>query len=143
MKNLYSLAKQITHCNYLKQAIPLLGKYNGNDWEKYIIKGNNYTKNKFFINKKIEISIITWPPGFESDYHNHAIGGCLFKCMRGSIEENNYNMWTRNNINTLHEGDIRYIDDTFGIHKIKNVNNDYSISLHVYSPPNHNTIWFI
>jgi hypothetical protein len=37
--------------------------------------------------------------------------------------------------NNLVMSDVRYIDDSIGIHKMK-TNEENTISLHIYSPPN-------
>ena len=34
------------------------------------------------------------------------------------------------------QGDISFIKDEIGYHSIKNINNNISVSLHVYNPPN-------
>jgi len=43
---------------------------------------------------------------------------------------------------TINENDIGYIQDKIGFHKIINISDNISYSLHFYSPPNHNTKYF-
>ena len=55
--------------------------------------------------------------------------------MNGKLEENIYN----NNLefiknNTQHKGEISFIKDDIGYHNIKNINNDITVSMHIYSP---------
>ena len=40
------------------------------------------------------------------------------------------------NFEKVWQYEINYIDDTIGYHKIINNSNNFSVSLHIYSPPN-------
>ena len=65
--------------------------------------------------------------------------GCLFKVLKGNIEESKYNM------NSLEEfekvnykvGNTSYISNDKYYHSMKNIDNEISVSLHIYSPPNY------
>ena len=66
------------------------------------------------------------------------------KILEGSLKEDIYN---KNIIikkqNYLVKNIVKYIDDSIGYHKILNYNNDYTYSIHVYSPCNFETKKFV
>ena len=81
---------------------------------------------------------ITWNKNQETKIHNHAKNGCFLKILEGSLVENVFNFDNLNKSGTkiLRKGDISYMDDSIGLHSVKNLD-DISVSIHIYSPPNH------
>ena len=86
--------------------------------------------------------ILCWSPGKESKIHNHPCEGCYVKTLRGCIRETQYSVIestnevrkTRNIF--CNEGQVTYINDSIGLHKIGNPHRDTgSVSLHIYTPP--------
>ena len=115
----------------------ILSSYNSNDWKQYIsFYKQDYKKNLVYRDNNFEIFVVCWLPNQETKIHNHSEEGCLLKILEGNINEELYdkNFVVKEN-NNLVMSDVRYIDDSIGIHKIKN-NEENTISLHIYSPPN-------
>ena len=117
----------------------IIVEYNSDDWKQYI-KFNNMKYNRIKLNKYsndvFEFVLICWSPNQESPIHNHPTNGCIMKVLDGSLEETLYDT----NMNMLgmsiyNKNNTSYIDNMKGIHKIKS--NDFSVSLHIYSPPNY------
>ena len=71
------------------------------------------------------------------------INGCLLKVLEGELEEFLYNknlkLRTKSKIK---KNTINYMNNNIGYHRITNNNNINAFSLHIYSPPNHKTIYF-
>jgi cysteine dioxygenase len=134
----------------LKDCIDTMNLYNSSDYleyielhklqiEKYKYNENNYCRIKLeeFSNNDIEFILILWKPNSETRIHDHPEKGCLMKVLNGSLTEiiynNNKEKIKENKLNSLNSS---YIEGDKYIHKIIN-NNVNSISLHIYSPPNH------
>lgn len=114
-----------------------------------------YSKYRLFNNNYYEINIIEWNQGAKSLIHNHSANGCIIKLIDGGLIEdifsnpgNHDESYTskirpikhtkRNIIVPIHSFNKTrthsyYID---GFHRITNINNGKSYSLHFYAPPN-------
>ena len=131
------LIQNIMKTNNLSNSRKILQNYSYNDWKEYVnFSQENYMKNLVFRNKDIEAFVVCWLPGQETKIHNHSDNGCILKILQGNIDEIIYN----NNLevlknNNLIKNDIQYIDNSIGIHKMIN-NDEKTVSLHIYSPPN-------
>jgi cysteine dioxygenase len=104
---------------------------------------NHYNKNIIFQNNYFEIIIITWNTTQKARIHNHSKNGCWLKLIKGKLKETIYdNQLNIKNINILEQGSISFMIDNIGLHSVENINNEISISLHIYSPINHITEYF-
>ena len=122
-----------------KNSEEYLNNYFETDYKKYIILTEfKYNRERIYIDDEIEVFIITWNKNQETKIHNHAKNGCFLKILEGSLVENVFNFDNLNKSGTkiLRKGDISYMDDSIGLHSIKNLD-DISVSIHIYSPPNH------
>ena len=122
-----------------KNSEKYLNNYFETDYKKYIILNEfKYNRERIYIDDEIEVFIITWNKNQETKIHNHAKNGCFLKILEGSLVENVFNFDNLNKSGTkiLRKGDISYMDDSIGLHSIKNLD-DISVSIHIYSPPNH------
>ncbi len=112
-------------------------KYTFFDYEKPYTRnlvatdGINYT-----------LLILCWNSGIESKIHNHPCDGCFIKTLRGCIKETLYSTCEKtNNIcqkssKFYCEGQVSYMNDDLGLHKISNANKDVpAVTLHLYTPP--------
>ena len=153
------LSKYIDHSTIYA---PLKG-YVGNDWSKLEYQQRNkyeeYSESFIFTNEMIKtpyyknlyknetinnnsliLKLIKWHPNYEGHLHGHNNQHCYFKLLDGSLSEVVINANSeREKIYKVNN--IGYISDTIGQHKIKNLSNDFSYSLHVYFK-NNNTIFF-
>ena len=103
--------------------------------EKYYLR--DYNKHLLFKNNLLDCYLIFWNKKAKSKIHDHSENGCYYKILKGSMCEYIYdeNLDIVSLTNLL-ENDINYIDNNKGYHKMIN-DNDYSISIHVYSPPDY------
>ena len=120
--------------NYVKQ-------YSGDDWKKYVsFTDDTYKKNLVKKNDELEMIVICWNNNQVSGIHDHPSNGCILKVLQGDLEEHNYcninNKLELLNVNLCKENSISYQEGKNGLHSIKN-NDNKTISLHIYSPPNY------
>lgn len=131
LNNNLSENKKLVHLKYYLES------YSGNEWINKISfdKNKKYTRNLLYCNNRYEIYVLCWNENISSNIHNHPKNGCLMKIMDGDLINEVYNkkLDIISNEN-LKKGDVSYIDDDIGYHKIINKNMK-SISLHIYSPP--------
>tara|TARA_B110001469_G_scaffold73793_1_gene69994 strand:+ start:4874 stop:5272 length:399 start_codon:yes stop_codon:yes gene_type:complete len=112
----------------------ILNYYNSTDWKQYIsFDKQDYKKNLVYRDNNFEMFVVCWLPNQETKIHNHPEGGCLLKILEGNMIEELYDKnFVLQEKNNLVMSDVRYIDDSIGIHKMKN-NKENTISLHIYS----------
>lgn len=123
-KNLYLFSKNLEKYN-LEYLVKKYGS----------IKHNSYNKIILYRNTEFEIILISWDKNVCTNIHNHPENGCLMNILEGNLIEEIYkkdNLLTKN---FYGKGNISYIHDSLGYHKIYN-KDQYSFSLHIYSPPN-------
>lgn len=136
----------------LRNVKPYLEKYKGNDWYDYKLKHSplpttecidNYMKIPIIFkeleNEKFKnlygMYLVVWNPFCETSIHNHPEGGCLMKILEGQIIQHKFsNNEMLKCSDDLKCGDISYINDNIGLHRILNNKMKYAYSLHLYSP---------
>jgi cysteine dioxygenase len=127
---------------HLLKLINFLKEYNGEDWTPCSkISNSKYCRHKQNIEVKhygkiYDIFILTWKPGCGTPVHNHPNTGCIYKVLKGKLNEELYDSSKNKKepfkISELNQGKTSYIDDTVGFHRIINPTNSTSISLHIY-----------
>lgn len=119
------------------QFVPVLkalGPLNRTDIKR-ILK-NPETRHVLVNNPLLKVVLIHWKPGTFSGIHGHPKGGCVFKILRGSLEEKRYSpeqTQQQLGVSSLHSGSMAYIDDNMAYHAVGNPGNTSAISLHVYT----------
>eukprot|EP01121_Diplochlamys_sp_Union-15-3_P020965 TRINITY_DN8353_c0_g1_i1.p1 TRINITY_DN8353_c0_g1~~TRINITY_DN8353_c0_g1_i1.p1 ORF type:complete len:217 (-),score=31.34 TRINITY_DN8353_c0_g1_i1:113-763(-) len=147
MEDLISkIKKKLSEPNYnpddIKSTLEQYLKSGAVDWKKYaLFCPHKYARNLVEINEDFELMIICWQAGQVSPIHNHSSQNCWMSVLQGGIEE----VYFKFNEDTkkLEEGDshiytqgmVAHIYDDLALHKVKPVNNEPAISLHVYSKP--------
>ena len=145
--NLISSLRSVNISRYQKlfRYESFLRNYNSQDWDNFLNKKeiNNFQKNLVHRDEQFEMFLINWPVNYEGKIHNHAKNGCLLKVLKGTLQESIYlpNLDLQD-IKIREKGNISYLDDSIGYHHIKNNNFNNSISLHIYSPPYHQTEYY-
>ena len=147
LKELYVLIRDninVYENKNIKHLYNIIKKYNDNDWKEYRCL-NDQSYNKIFVNgnEDFDMYIITWDKFQKSKIHDHSSNGCVFKILEGSITEEHYD----NNLKYIgfkkfYEDCIGYIDDYIQLHKMVNYNETVAVTLHIYSPPRHNTTYY-
>jgi len=123
------------------------------EWSKYAkFDPHRYTRHLIDNgNGKFNLILLCWGEGHGSGIHDHSNSHCWLKVMDGTLSEKLYD-WPDENasndpsedgpalvprkVTPGHAGDVMYINDTIGLHRIENESHsEPAVSLHLYSPP--------
>ncbi len=99
-----------------------------------------YTRNCIVENEKFELILLCWEKGQMTPIHDHGGEECWVKIIQGEFKETIYKMDEAGELKTVKSsiaktGDITYMIDFMGCHRLENINNERSISLHLYAKP--------
>ena len=138
MNNLIRELTKLDRLNNIRKCIPLVNNYESLDYYKWISFNKfSYKRNLIYRDNNYEILLLCWNPYSFSKIHDHSQNGCILKLLYGNLVEtiydNSLNIVSNNLINP---NNISYMNNKIGYHSINNLNN-YAVSLHIYSPPNH------
>lgn len=127
-KDNYNLVLQIL--NIERQSF---SKYE--NWSKV-----NYLRNGIFKNEHFEIILLCWEKGQETTVHYHGGEECWMYLIEGELEEIFYTKVTNNTLTQTKSQKLfisksSYINDSLGLHKLKNSFEGRSLSLHIYAKP--------
>ncbi|MFC4075315.1 cysteine dioxygenase [Salinithrix halophila] len=105
---------------------------------------SSYGRNLIYGCSQFEMILICWKPEQESAIHDHDQSDCIMRCISGKLEETRYIQTScedgsaseikQVNSKIVREGDVTYINNDIGLHKIRNINEGVSFALHVYFP---------
>ena len=129
----------------------IMSNYKGSpkEWTPYMkFQPNKYTRNLVDAgNGKFNLMILCWAESQGSSIHSHTNSHCFMKCIQGSLIENRY-AWPEpdqeNQEEPMHligkselkEGQVAYINDSIGLHRVENPSHtDTAVTLHLYVPP--------
>jgi predicted metal-dependent enzyme (double-stranded beta helix superfamily) len=108
----------------------------------YINADIPYTRNMVYTdNEHFTLILMVWNPNKESKIHDHPCDGCFVKTLsKHGVRESRYIMedntmkFQFDTVTT--EGEINYMDNYLGYHKIGCASNDeVAVTLHLYTPP--------
>lgn len=116
------------------------------EWGKYALHDGTraYSRNGVVdINGNANLLILVWSPGKASAIHDHANAHCCMKVIKGQLKETLYDipkeegsLLQAKQETVLERGEVGYISDDIGLHKISNpLEDQVSVSLHLYTPP--------
>ncbi|KGO44289.1 Cysteine dioxygenase type I [Penicillium expansum] len=133
----------------------LMEKYvsNSDEWGSYALgdASRTYTRNLIDEgNGKSNLLILVWSPGKGSTIHDHANAHCVMKVLKGKLQEDLYTWPDQQQVENgqssplqltkqtrYGENQVTYMSDKLGLHRISNPDQDnFAISLHLYTPPN-------
>ena len=145
-----NVSQYLSNHDTLDKAAEFLQSYREDDWKKYMNKDNEENKKTGFYYRHLvyqdfnfDIYVIEWTKNSYADIHDHPDNGCLLKVLEGKLLEKNYDKELKLiDSETIHKGDINYIQNNLRYHSIQNTFDGTSYSLHIYSPPKHKTYYF-
>jgi len=117
------------------------------DFEPYMTwNEDRYTRNCIVRTDKYELILLCWEAGQKTSIHCHGGEECWVYNVKGEIKESNFQMLanipTKVDSEILKEGLVSYMNDDLGYHKLSNIAEGRSMSLHLYMNPIDNcTIW--
>jgi len=130
--------------NDLLNTTELIDQINCN-YSEHISENSENTYQKILLNKsdKFDNYLFIWYPNCSTEIHDHAENGCFMKLLEGKLQETIYDtiFYKKQSTNIISKGEYKYISNKLGYHTIKNLSS-ISVSIHIYSPPNHKTKYF-
>ena len=125
----------------VKELSRFLELYDGNDWESYSkFDAESYQRVQLIQKPVYEIRLLCWSGLQSSAVHDHPERGCAMKVLQGELVEELYSTEPVACVSshTLKTNQCAYIDNSLGVHRVKNNRKAQAVSLHIYSPPNYN-----
>lgn len=116
-------------------AIPSTAFESFGSWSSYF-----YTRNCIIDNEDFELILLCWEKGQLTPIHDHGGEECWVKVITGEFKETIY----KKNISgemlvidsaVAKQNDVTYMIDFMGYHRLENVSNQRSMSLHLYAKP--------
>ena len=99
-----------------------------------------YTRNCIIENEKFELILLCWEEGQKTPIHDHGGEECWVKIIEGKFRETIYTkdengalIMTNPKISKMNE--TTYMIDFMGYHRLENLSNKRSMSLHLYAKP--------
>lgn len=101
---------------------------------------DKYMRNGIYKNNQFELILLCWEKGQETSIHCHDGEECWIFLLEGEMEEVKYKKGEKDNLiitetRKISEQQRSYINDTVGLHKLKNSYDGRSMSLHLYARP--------
>ena len=100
----------------------------------------SYTRNCIFENESFELNLICWDVSQGTPIHDHGGEECWVKVIEGELKETIYKTTetgkfevVRTNISK--QNDISYMIDNIGFHRLENLSEHRTMSLHLYAKP--------
>lgn len=105
------------------------------NWSK-----DKYIRNGIYKDDNFEIILICWEKGQQTPVHCHGGEECWMCLLEGELEEVFYIKDENETLSKVKSHKMNfskcfYINDTLGLHKLKNSFNGRSLSLHIYAKP--------
>ena len=100
----------------------------------------SYTRNCIFENEKFELILLCWESGQFTPIHDHGGEECWVKIIEGEFKETIYKIDSKGqmvNVKSIISttNDVTYMVDFMGFHRLENLSNKRSLSLHLYAKP--------
>jgi len=111
-----------------------------NDFLQYASwRGGCYTRNCLAKNEEYEFILLCWDGNCETAIHDHAGQNCWVYQVDGIVRETRYSGEAESliteSVGDLKPGQMSYMNDKLGYHKIENISGEKAMTLHVYVKP--------
>ncbi|MGS2725146.1 cysteine dioxygenase [Psychroserpens sp. BH13MA-6] len=147
---------------YLQNLIDLLSDSSKDDYSSILNNFNfeaidfgpflnwsdeKYTRNCLYRDSRFELILLCWEKGQETAVHGHDGEDCWVYLLEGQMEEVFYEMNPQKTLERLNAHrvvpkQLTFMNDRLGYHKLKNIHQGKSMSLHVYAKPIDNCVYF-
>lgn len=100
----------------------------------------SYTRNCIVENEKFELILLCWEEGQNTPIHDHGGEECWVKVIQGALRETIYKEGEAGELERVKTtisktGDISYMIDFMGYHRLENLSGARGMSLHLYAKP--------
>jgi len=101
---------------------------------------NSYTRNCIVEDEKSELILLFWGTRQITPIHNHGGEECWVRIIEGEFKETIYTEDKDGKLNlirsmTSKSDDVSYMIDFMGFHRLENLSDKRSMSLHLYAKP--------
>ncbi len=101
---------------------------------------NSYTRNCIEENEEFELILLCWEAGQCTPIHDHGGEECWVKVLQGSFKETVFKVTDQMALKQVssgvaNEGDVTYMVDFMGYHRLTNQSPHRGMSLHLYAKP--------
>lgn len=100
---------------------------------------DSYTRNCLARCDEFEFILICWDGNCQTQIHDHDGQNCWVYQIVGNLREVRYNGNEKNlqvyKDDTLEQGDVSYMNDKMGYHRIENPDDHRAMTLHIYVKP--------
>ena len=101
---------------------------------------DSYTRNCIVDNEKFEVILLCWEPGQKTPIHDHGGEECWVAVIEGEFKETIYQLNNDDELKVVKSAiaktnDVTYMIDFMGFHRLENLSNKRSMSLHMYAKP--------
>jgi cysteine dioxygenase len=116
-------------------------RFHENAFEKYSSWSDEcYTRNCIIDNEKFELILICWCQGHRTSIHDHGGEECWVKVIEGEFKETIYKKKETDGLAIVKTSiskpdEVTYMKDFMGFHRLENLSNKRSLSLHLYAKP--------
>lgn len=116
-------------------------KFPENAFENYCSWSDEcYTRNCIVENEKFELILICWGEGHQTPIHDHGGEECWVKVIEGEFKETIYKQNEAGELTIVKTAiskpnEITYMKDFMGFHRLENMSNKRSMTLHMYAKP--------
>ncbi len=99
-----------------------------------------YTRNCIIDTEEFELILLCWEKDQVTPIHDHGGEECWVKAVQGEFKETIYQLNEKEELEEVRSaisktGDITYMVDFMGCHRLENLSNGRSMSLHFYAKP--------
>jgi len=106
----------------------------------YSWSNESYTRNCIAENEKFELILLCWEKGQQTPIHNHGGEECWVKVIKGNFKETIFNLNEAGELKSIKStmsktGDVSYMIDFMGFHRLENCSENRGVSLHLYAKP--------
>ena len=122
-------------CNDLISLKKWLDTIDVEGWKEMVnYQEEKYCRNVFTNSTLFDLVVICWKPGQGSPVHDHPEKGCLVKILHGTLGDELTSADGSVKRNKYQEGDVLYINNDMGMHRVFNQSDQGAVSLHIYAP---------
>lgn len=127
-----------------------LEDYTGTDYQEYVVRDHKvgYTRTIVELNPAFTVLVLTWNPGYCSAIHSHGGSECSLKVMKATETREEVFAVHRSDaaphgqidpiqfkLGASEEGQVGYISDKIGAHRVCNKDTVPSVTINIYYPP--------
>lgn len=116
-------------------------KFTSKSFENYSSWSDEcYTRNCIVDTERFELILICWCEGQRTPIHDHGGEECWVKVIEGEFKETVYKQKANGELTVVKSSisksnEVTYMKDFMGFHRLENLSNKRSMSLHLYAKP--------